>query len=89
MKILAFRVVDAIILIWAYRTCNSMKASVGSRFALTHRLICAWINQAENSGRSGEYITGKELADMIYLYGEERHSCRVASAIIKNVDEKK
>ena len=31
----------------------------------------------------------KELADMIYLYGEERHSRRVASAIIKKrVDEK-
>lgn len=31
----------------------------------------------------------KELADMIYLYGEERHSRRIASAIVKARAEKK
>jgi len=31
----------------------------------------------------------KELADMIYLYGEERHSRRIAAAIIKRRADKK
>ncbi len=35
------------------------------------------------------YMDEKELADIIYLYGEERHSRRIASAIVRKRTEQK
>ncbi len=60
-----------------------MKASAASRSAPPRRWTCAWIRRA--ASRAADLLATRderELADLIYEYGEERKSRRIAHAIV-------
>ena len=60
-----------------------MAQAAGSAFSATNRSTCAWTARPERPPRiSWRRSRETELADVIYAYGEERFSRRIARAIV-------
>ena len=67
----------------ACRRCNSTKPSAAFRSASTGRSTCAWAATARPPPTSSRAPSERDLANIIFLLGEERHSRAVARAIVK------
>ena len=66
----------------AFRPISSTMPSAGSRSASTVRSTCAWAPKGQSAADIVNALDEAALADIIYRYGEERKSRRIARAII-------
>ncbi len=67
----------------ASRRCSSTLPDAASRSASTARSICAWAARAPAPPIWSTRPSERDLADIIFTLGEERHSRAVARAIVK------
>ena len=68
---------------WACRRCSSMRPDAGSASGAMSRSTCGWTRRRvrRRRRRYGE-ADERTLADVIYEFGEERQSRRIARAIV-------
>ena len=67
----------------ACRRCSSTPRGAASASAATSRSTCGWIRRSGPSAADLlRDVDETELADVIFRFGEERHSRRVARAIV-------
>ena len=68
---------------WACRRRSSMSPNAASASARTARWTCAWIRTAgESAAQWLARADEREIADVLWTYGEERQSRRIARAIV-------
>ena len=66
----------------ACRRCSSIRPSAAFPSATTARSTCAWARNGPSAADLIATISERDLANVIFLLGEERHSRAVARAIV-------
>ena len=68
----------------ASRRCSSTPRAAASAFSATSRSTCGWIAApAPTAADLLQDVEEEELANLIFQYGEERYSRRIARAIVR------